>query len=177
MTILTVAVIAVGCLCLVDLLLTFGVVRRLRQHTELLGARGGEQEVLSLGLGVTPGSFEAVTTADTAVAGPVGVRLAAFFSPSCPVCPRRVPAFADYVRTSQLASDAVLAVVLAGDGEWVPYLDQLTEVASVCVQPADGELATAFGVLGYPAFCLLDADGAIQAVSFDPAELPELAIA
>jgi len=41
MAILSAAVVVVGLLCLTDLLLTFGVIRRLREHTEqLAGFRG-----------------------------------------------------------------------------------------------------------------------------------------
>ena len=36
MAILSAAVVAVGCLCLFDLLLTFAVLRRLREHAGLL---------------------------------------------------------------------------------------------------------------------------------------------
>lgn len=177
MVALTAAVIAVGLLCLVDLLLTFGVVRRLRQHTELLSSRGGDVEVLSLHAGDVPATFSAVTTEGSELAGPAGIRLAAFFSSTCSVCPARVPAFTDYVRANHIARADVLAVVLTQSSEPVPYLDSLGEVSRVCVQAPDGELATAFGVNGYPAFCVLDADGAVQAVSFDPAELPALVLA
>ena len=174
MVALTAAVIAVGLLCLVDLLLTFGVIRRLRQHTELLSSRGSDVEVLGLHAGDVPAAFTALATDGRQLTGPAGIRLAAFFSSTCSVCPRRVPDFTKYVRANQVAPGEVLAVVLAGAGESVPYIDRLAEVASVSVQSPDGELATAFGVLGYPAFCVLDAEGTVQAVSFDPALLPAL---
>jgi hypothetical protein len=174
MAVLTAAVILVGVLCLADLLLTFGVIRRLHEHTALLSSHSNDTEVMRLGVGATPDSFATVTTGGQKVNGPAGFRLAAFFSTSCSVCPRRVPAFVDYVKTNQLAPDAVLAVVLADAGDSVSYLDRLTEVAQACVQSADGELATAFKVVGYPAFCLLDGDGTVQAVSFDPGMLPGL---
>lgn len=177
MPVLTAAVVAVAVLCLVDLLLTFGVIRRLREHTTLLSSRGGETTVMSLIAGETPGPFAAVTTDGKQTTGPAGFRVAAFFSSSCSICPRRVPAFVDYLRANHVAHDAVLAVILAGADESVPYLDRLAEVARVCVQSADGELASAFKVVGYPAFCLLDVDGAVQAISYDPAELPEFAAA
>ena len=177
MVALTAAVIAVGLLCLVDLLLTFGVIRRLRQHTELLSNRGADVEVLSLHAGDVPAAFSAQTTEGSELAGPAGIRLAAFFSSTCSVCPKRVPTFADYVLANHVARADVLAVVLTEEIDSVPYLDRLAEVASVCVQSPDGELAAAFGVLGYPAFCVLDADGTVQAVSYDPADLPALVLA
>ena len=41
MPILIAAVVVVGGLCLLDLLLTFGVIRRLREHTSMLTGAGG----------------------------------------------------------------------------------------------------------------------------------------
>jgi hypothetical protein len=83
----------------------------------------------------------------------------------------------DYVHANQVGHDGVLAVVAGSDAEPVPYLDRLAEVAQVCVEPDGGDLAMAFKVTGYPAFCLLDADGALLAVSYDPDSLPTLAAA
>ena len=179
MVALTAAVIAVGLLCLIDLLLSFGVIRRLRQHTELLSNRGGsvDVKVMNLHPGDAPAAFRALTTEGDELEGPIGFRLAAFFSSTCSNCPGRVPAFIDYAAANHLTRADVLAVVLTEDSEPVPYLDQLAQVASSCVQPPDGDLATAFGVLGYPAFCVLDADGTVRAVSFDPADLPALVLA
>lgn len=173
MGVLVAAVIAVGLLCVVDLLLTFGVVRRLREHTALLSARTSETIVLGLSPGSTPSAFAAVTTEGDVLTGPSGFRVAAFFSSSCSICPRRAPAFVDYIRANRMARGEVLAVVLAREGDFVPYLDSLAQVAQVCMQPPDGEIAAAFQVIGYPAFCLLDAEGALRVISYDPAELPE----
>jgi hypothetical protein len=172
MGVLSAAVIVVGLLCLLDLLLTFGVIRRLREHTALLASRAGETIVFGLGLGDVPGAFAAVSTAGEVLTGPAGVRITAFFSSSCSHCPRRVPTFIEYVRANHIPRDEVLAVVTAAENESVPYVDQLGEVARVCVQSAGGDLAAAFQLIGYPAFCLLDTDGAIRAVAYDPAELP-----
>ena len=47
MPILIAAVVVVGCLCLLDLLLTFGVIRRLREHTSMLTAAGEDSSRMS----------------------------------------------------------------------------------------------------------------------------------
>lgn len=174
MAVLTAAVIVVGLLCVVDLLLTFGVIRRLRKHTELLNSHSSDAATMSLAPGDLPPSFTATEADGTTLSGPAGLRVVAFFSASCSICPLRAPDFVAYLRDNQLPRDAALAVLLADEDASVPYADQLAEVATVTRQAADGELATAFGVLGYPAFCVLDADGAVQATSFNPAELPAL---
>ena len=54
------AVVVVGVLCLIDLLLTFGVIRRLREHTTMLaGFQPGGDRVTGLAAGGTPAAFTA----------------------------------------------------------------------------------------------------------------------
>ena len=53
---------------------------------------------------------------------------------------------------------------------------QVTLLSEGAIQYDPNYLSTAFGVLGYPAFCVLDADGTVQAVSYDPADLLKLYI-
>ena len=67
----------------------------------------------------------------------------------------------------------MLAVVQHDEGELPPYLDRLTEVAEVYVGEANGgDIGEAFQLGGYPAFCVLDAAGAVAATGYDPAMLP-----
>lgn len=177
MPVLIAAVAIVGALCLIDLLLTFGVVRRLREHTEMI-TRISVPEVPVIGLtaGESPAEFSAVTVRGTSVNGPAGLRLAAFFSSSCSMCPERVPPFVQYLAEHQIAPEHALAVVLGSPDEPPPYLDQLAEVTLACAHGQDSDVAKAFKAVGFPAFCLLDADGAVLATSYDPAMLPEPAV-
>ena len=173
MPILIAAVIVVGTICLMDLLLTFGVIRRLREHTAVLGSPPDRQSpAMGLEEGAAPGAFSAVTTNGGIVDGVAGLRVVAFFTTSCPICAERVAPFAGYLREHRIGQDSVLAIVGAGfDGS--PYLDQLTQVARVCLEQEDGALAKAFKVHGFPAFCLLDENGAVIGSAADPALLPE----
>ena len=58
MAILVAAIGLVGLLCLADLLLTFGVIRRLREHTEqLAGLRGQDAPVTRPPLRCDPGTL------------------------------------------------------------------------------------------------------------------------
>jgi hypothetical protein len=178
MVILTAAVIVVGVLCLTNLLLTFGVVRRLREHTTMIGKlRGHDMPVIGTGVGEAPGPFTALSTDGELLSGPQGLRVAGFFSSSCSICPERVPLFVDYLRASHIERDRAIAVVIGSGDEPPPYLDRLAQVARVCVEQDDGELAEAFKVTGYPAFCLLDEAGKVLAAGYDPAALPKLAAA
>lgn len=172
MPVLIAALVVTALLCLIDLLLTFGVIRRLREHTALLSEAHGEDiPVIGLPSGQAAEPFTATTTDGALVSGPAGLHMVAFFSPRCSVCPKRVPAFTGYLRANQVRREDVL-VVVGESAEPVPYLDQLTAVARVCTESEGGPLGKAFGVAGYPAFCLLDADGAVLTSGFDPAELP-----
>jgi len=167
------AVSVVGCLCLVDLLLTFGVIRRLREHTTMLTAQERLAEPpLGVSAGELPAGFSAVTTDGEPVSGPAGLRMVAFLASWCSICPERVPSLVEYLGSHRVARDGVLAVVVDGDSEAPPYLAQLADVARVCVEPSDGEVGKAFKVAGFPAFFLLDADGAVMASGYDPAGLP-----
>ena len=78
MPLLIAAIIVVGCLCLLDLLLTFGLLRRLREHAELLAGGMPASPPPGLTAGEQPAAFTAVSTSGQAVSGPAGLRLAAF---------------------------------------------------------------------------------------------------
>jgi hypothetical protein len=174
MAILTAAVIAVGVLCLLDLLMTFGVIRRLREHEEMISKSGHAAMPPTSGLlpSEHAAAFTAVTAAGDLLTGASGLRVAAFFSTMCSVCPERVEPFVSYLGGHQFAPDSVLAVVVAPGGDRPPYTERLATVARICFETEDGELAKAFKVQGFPAFCLLDGDGAVVASSYDPANLP-----
>jgi hypothetical protein len=173
MPIVIAALVLVGGLCLLDLLLTFGVIRRLREQTEMLTAgRMPAGRALGLSTGKMPGSFTTVTTGGELVSGVAGLRLVAFFS-KCSICPERVHPFAEYLRTHRVSRDSVLAVSVGSGSDPQPYLDELAPVARICVEPEDGALPKAFEVAGFPSFFLLGADGDVTASGYDPADLPE----
>ncbi len=174
MAILSAAIVVVGLLCLTDLLLTFGVIRRLREQTEqLAGFRGEDAPVTGLADGEIPEPFTALSISGERLSGP-GLRVVAFFSAGCSACPERVPAFIDYLRANQIARDSVLAVITSSQPDPVSYQEDIAEVAPVCVEPLDGEIAAAFKVRGFPAFCVLDGAGSVSTFSHEPAVLPPL---
>ena len=97
----------------------------------------------------------------------------AFLSSFCSVCPERVPPFVEYLSSHRIGRDNVLAMVAGSITDPPPYLDRLAEVAQVCFEPVDGEVARAFGVKGFPVFAVLDASGALITSGHDPAQLAE----
>lgn len=173
MAVLAGAVVIVGVLCLIDLLLTFGVIRRLREHTELLaGSQPGADHVIGLAAGEVPTAFTATDSEGAELRGPSGLSVVAFFSPSCSICPKRAPVFIDYVRQHPVRRDEVLAVIVGQPTDSVPYLADLTEVARVCTEPPESAIGLAFGVQGVPAFFVLEPGGTVLGSGFDPSALP-----
>ena len=74
MAILSAAIVVVGLLCLADLLLTFGVIRRLREHTEqLAGLRGQDAPVTGLADGEIPEPFTALSISGERLSGPAAM--------------------------------------------------------------------------------------------------------
>ena len=173
MVVLIAAVIIVGALCLLDLLLTFGVIRRLREHSEMLaGNQPGGDDAVGLTAGKAVEAFTATDNEGAAARGPSGLSVVAFFSTTCPVCPERAPVFIDYVRGHRVSRAEVLAVIIGQAPESVPYLADLTEVARVCTESPAGVIGRAFAVRGVPAFFALDAGGTVRWSGYDPSALP-----
>lgn len=175
MPILSAAVAVVGALCLLDLLLMFGVIRRLREHSGLLARVSGQGDpmppVTGLAGGDSPAVFSATTTTGALVTETSPLRIAAFFSSSCPACPDKVPGFTGKLTSYGISRDAVLAVVQHDSGPLPPFLDQLAEVCQVHVESNGGPVGEAFQVRGYPAFCVLNGHGTVLASSEDPSVL------
>lgn len=177
MAILTAAVVVVGLLCLADLLLTFGVIRRLREHTEQLAGFHAPQDapITDLADGEAPAPFTAQTLTGAELSGPAGLRMVAFFSATCSACPERVPPFLDYVRANQIDPDSILAVMINPNGDPVSYQEDVAKAARIAVESHDGEIATAFKVRGFPSFFLLDGAGSVSEATHEPVKLPALA--
>lgn len=180
MAILTAAVVVVGLLCLADLLLTFGVIRRLREHTEQLAGLHGSHDdapITDLADGATPVPFTAETLTGDQVSGPAGLRMVAFFSATCSACPTRVPPFLEYVRANQIDRDSILAVMINPNGDEVSYQEDVAQVARITMESYDGEIGAAFKVRGYPTFFVLDGAGSLSEATHEPVTLAPLTAA
>ncbi|WP_331770705.1 redoxin domain-containing protein (plasmid) [Embleya sp. NBC_00888] len=173
MPLLIAAVVLVTVLCLLNLLLTFGVVRRLRaQGGHGHGGHDADITDLVLPVGATVPAFTAVTTAgETVSRDGLGAVLFGFFSPGCPACAERLPLFVKAAREAVGEGRRVLAVVHGDEADTREQVAALTAVARVVVEPADGPLGRGFAVAGYPVFGLLDANGTVTASGFDPKAL------
>jgi hypothetical protein len=171
---LTAAVVVVGVIAAVDLLLTFGVIRRLREHTELIGsggARPGAPTMVEPGRSIAP--FDATTTDGAPISrdGLAGTTLIGVFGAGCSACEEQLPKFVESAGTFPGGPAQVLAVVTAADSTAAaPYVDQLTGVATVVREAPGGPLLTALGISGFPAFAIADG-GVVRSTALDPTKL------
>jgi thiol-disulfide isomerase/thioredoxin len=164
---LVVAVVVLGVATMFNLLLTFGLIRRLKDQDK---ANAHRAEV-TVPVGQRIGDFSAQTTkgATTSRDGAVGQRIVGFFSPGCEPCEERIPEFLAYAQRRALAA---LAIVVADDGGGQPYVDRLSPSADVVIEPPAGPVAAAFGVEAFPTLCLIAADGTVLACGNVITELP-----
>lgn len=171
-------VVLVGIVCCVNLLLMFGVVRRLREHADVL-ARA--PRVVDNDPPVPIGSVVGEFTV-TAAGGEIVMRdsldsgtIVGFFSPGCAPCEELLPRFVEYA-ASEGVGRRVVAVLAASDAEAGEMLAQLAPVARVVVEGAfGGPVSTAFGVRGYPALCVVDGDRTVIASGSTMDALPAIA--
>lgn len=163
------AVAAIGILTCLNLVLTWGVIRRLREQGDelsLLAEGSGEQEFGGALVGQALPEFAAVTVDGLAtshrdlIASP---SFAGFFTTSCPPCRERLPEFARYVKAVGLDKQRVLVVVGGTRPAAEEMIAEIREVANVVVEDeVEATLSTAFGVAVFPTMIALR-DGVVEA--------------
>ncbi|GAB3141508.1 hypothetical protein GCM10027290_14370 [Micromonospora sonneratiae] len=173
MSYVLVAMVIVGLIGLFNLLLTFGVIRRLREHTEQLSELRHGSDII-LRAGATVGEFVADTTDGTQVSLDLltGRTVVSFFSPHCAPCKERMPEFIRYAGTVPGGRAQVLAVVVGTPEDAAESVAALTPVARVVVEPDGGAVSRAFAINGFPALCLVDEGGTVLASGSTLDDLP-----
>jgi len=179
MVYLAVAVVVVAAVTLLNLLFTLGVVRRLREHTELiskgLNAEGPAEGVLAAGASVPAFAAEAVdgsaVTRDSLVDG----AMVAFFSPSCQPCQERLPEFLD--RAGAVPSDRrqAYAVVVGEPQDTAEMVARLNPVVRVLTGDAAAPMVEAFGADTFPALYRMAPGGVVAASGHGLSVYPVLA--
>ena len=164
MPVLAAAVAVVAAICLLDLLLTFGVIRRLRDHDRRLAdTEPARRHRLEPGSPIGPFSAtatdgQAVSTATLAPRSLVG-----FFSSTCEPCMEQLPRFVDFASGLPGGREQVLAVVCGSPQDAAPLATQLEPVAQVVLEEFGGELAGAFSIMAFPSMFVMDGEGTVQA--------------
>jgi thiol-disulfide isomerase/thioredoxin len=155
MPLLVATVVLIGVLCTLDLVLTLGVIKRLREHTELLSESGGGGR-MSLGPGDEVGEFSVSSVEDEPVHDAMieSETVVAFFSPTCGPCKEKLPKFVEYARGVPRGREQVLAVVTADTPEdaeaAAPSVAALAPVARVVTGRDAEAIASACKVRGFP---------------------------
>jgi AhpC/TSA family len=159
----------VGAVVVLNLLLTVGIIFRLRQHTEKLAnlsAVGGPASSIMIGVGERAGEFATTTTDGEPVSRDLlsGLTLVGVLTPDCGACKERLPEFIARAETFPGGRGQVLAVLAGEPAQVEPYREQLAPVARVVIErPMEGPVAAALKVQGWPAFGVLDAEGTVVA--------------
>ncbi|MEV0386258.1 hypothetical protein [Nonomuraea sp. NPDC050643] len=157
------AVLAV--LLLANLFLTFGVVRRLREHTTRFAALENP-------------SASGLRVGDP-VAGVPGLRdsltLVSFVATGCHSCEEQLPTIRSKAEAAVAGGARALTVVVNVRGER-EEADQLVAAVAgpggVVEEELGGELQRAFGVKRYPSFFLVGPDATVMATPGSAGELP-----
>ncbi|MEV6859802.1 hypothetical protein AB0M44_02160 [Streptosporangium subroseum] len=163
---LAAAVVLLGVLCLLNLLLTLGILRRMREQAAPAGGHPGP--LFALGPGSSLGEFTAVTTDDEPVSHVTLTGVVGFFSADCEACHDLLPRFVEHAR--KLGRENVLAV-FGGDDE--ASIQTLTPVARVVVADlGGGAVARAFQNTWTPTLYLIGDDHKVIATGSRMEELP-----
>jgi hypothetical protein len=171
-------VVLVGTVAVLNLILTVGVIRRLRDHSEKLANLHGFGEPappVMIGAGERVGDFAATTSDGEPVSRELlsGRTLVGVLSPSCDACKERLPAFVATARSFPGGRGQVLAVLAGEWDEMEEYRQELAPVARMVIEPPmDGPISTALKVQGFPTFAVLDPTGTVVASGLDVNQLP-----
>jgi hypothetical protein len=166
MALLAAAVVVLAVVCVLNLVLTLGMARRMRQYAALLdGLEPPELDGLTRPVGSAVGEFRGVAVDGTTVdrqwlTEPTRTEptVVAFFSPGCPACRELVPLF-----VATAATTRALAVVEDGPAGMENYVSDLAPAATVLVGEQARSAVTAFHVRGFPAVCTVDTSGVVSA--------------
>ncbi|MEU5942822.1 TlpA disulfide reductase family protein [Micromonospora sp. NPDC047548] len=184
MPIVVAVLVVLTTLTLLNLLLTFGVIRKLREHTQELAA---VRPPVTLSVGAQVPDFTA-PTADGDVVSIASLRasggLVAFLAPDCSGCQEQLPSVRSALAEALDTPTAVLIVLTrlrpAPDRddrertELVAALGVRGSRAAIVHEPLDGALQSAFQVAAFPAFYLVDTDGRVAGVTNNATQLPDL---
>ncbi|MFI6048443.1 hypothetical protein ACIA8C_43020 [Nocardia sp. NPDC051321] len=163
------------------LVVTLGLVRRLRAHTDLLAQLADNTDRL-LPTGTPIPAFTAQTVDgdvidQTNLRHPAAVALLAV---DCPHCRTNLPEFVAYIHGAGYPRERVLAVVTTNERTdptaRQDMLDILTPVATVvCETSTDGTVTTSFDAQAFPAFYLTGANATITSGTHAVRKLPNTA--
>ena len=174
MVYLVAAVVLVGALGLTNLVLTLGVIRRLREHTELLSNRippgpsiraAGETVDDFATTTVDGRSFRRGDLADGTLVG--------FFAPGCTACAKQLSQFLELAEAWPGGRAGTVAIVVGAAESSRTLCDELGRVAGTVLREGeDPVVSMAFAVTAFPAYAVVDAGGLVAAGALNLESLP-----
>ncbi len=178
MGILIAVLVLVGVLLVFDLVLTFGVIKRLRAHSELIGKALRDRApagpvMVHEGDTVADFTSRTIDGAEVSRAGITELTLAGFFAVECDTCVDKLPDFVEHARG--YPRERVLAVVQGDRADAAEFVAGLEPVARVVVEPVGGVVSKAFAVRGTPVVSVVGPGGRVVSSGFQPDVLSALA--
>ncbi|WP_327287688.1 TlpA family protein disulfide reductase [Streptomyces sp. NBC_01198] len=162
MAYLIVVVVLVGALCLLDLLLTVGLIRRLRAQPAPRPSGDGFAEEGML----PPGAIVPAFGTRTVDGRPLLSRdldtgtVVVFLSPGCPPCHAQLPRVVAALGAAPVSGAvAVVAGGGEGDADAQQMLKELAPVARVVHESVTGPVTEAFAARAFPVMCRVRAVG------------------
>lgn len=167
MTVLATAVTLFGALSLVNLLLTLGLVRRLRQSSALPQPAGPDLPLPLLGLGAPLPLADQVGQDDRPL-------LLGFFSAGCKACPDHVAPFRAYAQAFPGEAVAVLEGGPESVAKYGPGLGD--DIRSILNLTDAGLISEAFGLRAWPSFVVVDETGRVRSKALSVNALDPIAL-
>ncbi|MFE0153908.1 TlpA family protein disulfide reductase [Nonomuraea sp. NPDC059007] len=164
----TAVVVLLGLLCLFNVVLTAGVIRRLREHTSRLDELSGIPRLDSMQpAGGKVGAFKADLAGGGAIISDEleGTFLVAAFTQGCPACKDALPDFVELTKEFRAGRERTLALLVGEPAKLTRELGKLEPVAQIIMEAVPGPVAAALGVQGYPAIGLVDFSAGIVHVA------------
>jgi hypothetical protein len=174
MELLTAAVLVLAALTLFNLLLSLGLVRRIRQYEKASadGRSSTDDRSLMHPVGTRLAPFGA-TTVDGAPVVLSGRTVFGFFSTECGGCEVRIADFVPYAAKVPGGASQVLAVVLGvNDEKAARFVSALSAVARVIRESDGGPVSQAFGLAAVPVFGVLTDGYTVEASGYSVDQLP-----
>ncbi|WP_242882798.1 TlpA family protein disulfide reductase [Actinomadura litoris] len=170
--------LVLGTLVILNLVISVGVIQRLRVHTELLAHLRGESPTLRPGQSIGP--FETVSTRGEVISDEMikSESVIGFFSPGCVPCKERLPDFLEFSHEMRGVQQHSIAVVVGAEDEAADLLSTIGDGSTVVLEEGGGPFTNACQVKAFPTFLMVDrdAEGALQvrASGIDLTEIREL---
>ncbi|MER5640914.1 TlpA disulfide reductase family protein [Kitasatospora sp. NPDC002227] len=172
---LTAAVVLVAVACAANLLLTFGVIRRLRAGTPEAAGPSGFPMAPQLAVGAEIPAFTATSTdgQEITLDGLLGrPTLVGLFSTACDTCRDQAPEFVAHATSAHGDDRNVIALVQGPAEDAGDLIAALGGAARVIVEPLDGPFSKAFQARTFPTVYELGVDGRVAHAQLGVGRLP-----